>query len=79
MVRIFYALIALVGLGAAIANRRFATASHESSAKFFRRPVRQGSTESRFMTAWSRTLAVIVGLMLFVMGALGALGIIWQQ
>ncbi|WP_306214346.1 hypothetical protein [Actinoplanes sp. RD1] len=67
------------GLLAAINNRRFAEASHDSSAKVFGRPVREGSRESRFMNVWSRTIAVLVGSGLFVMGTLGTLGVIWES
>lgn len=79
MARILYGLIALMGLAAAVANRRFATASHDSSARFFGRRVRPCSTESRFLTAWSRILAIVAGLLMFVMGTLGALGVIWNR
>lgn len=79
MTRVFYVLIALAGLAAAIANRRFATASERSSAQHFGREIRPGSKEHRFMVIWSRTLAVLVGTTIFVLGILGALGIIWTD
>jgi hypothetical protein len=31
------------------------------------------------MAAWSRTLAVLVGTTIFLLGTLGALGVIWPQ
>lgn len=77
MVRIFYALIALGGLAAAFANRRFAVSAHDTSARYFGREVRPGSRESRFMTVYTRVLAIVVGLGMFVLGMLGALGVIW--
>lgn len=79
MVRVFYAAIALGGLAVVIGNRRFAASSHAASAKYFGRRVREGSAESRFMGAFSRVLAVVVGLVLFVGGTLAAFGLIEQE
>lgn len=79
MSRLLYVIIALAGLGAAIANRRFAEASHDSSERFFGRRIERGSAESRFMGVWTRVLAVVVGLALFAMGVLATLGVIWTD
>lgn len=79
MTRVFYAVIALGGIATVIANRHFAAASERTSDDVFGRPVRPGSARQRFMAAWSRTMAVVVGTTIFVAGTLGALGVIWPQ
>jgi hypothetical protein len=79
MGRLFYLVFVVVGLAAAVLNRRAAARAHENSARIFHRPLRPGSAESRFMTVFSRTLAVVVGLTMAVLGVLGATGVIWQN
>jgi hypothetical protein len=79
MERVLYAAVALGGLAAALANRHFAAAAHRSSARYFGRPLRPGSADARFMTIWSRSLTIVVGLGLAVLGTLGVLGVIWKS
>jgi hypothetical protein len=79
MVRIGHGLVAILGLAAALSNKRFARASTASSKEFFGRDVREGSREHKAMQVWSRTIAILVGTVMFVAGVLGVFGISWQE
>lgn len=79
MVRIGYALVAIFGVAAALSNKRFARASAASSKEFFGRNVREDSREHRAMQVWSRTIVILVGTAMFVIGVLGVFGISWEQ
>jgi hypothetical protein len=76
--RVVYGVIAIVGLGAIVADRRFARASADASRNSFGRDVRPGSREHKFMAAYSRIIAMAVGTTMFIAG-LGIFGIHWQR
>ena len=76
--RIMAAAIALVGLVAIAMNKRFARMSIISSREYFGIELPEGIRRYRFTIVYSRTIAIIVGLFMFVLGTLEALGIDWR-
>ncbi len=70
--------VAAMGLFAVIANKRFARASIVSSREFFGDRLPEGSRRYRFTIAYSRTIAIIAGSLMFVFGTLDVLGIDWR-
>lgn len=59
-------LVAAVGLGAALANKRFGEVSVETTRSFFGREL--SGTARSFMIAYSCGVAVVVGLGMAVFG-----------
>jgi hypothetical protein len=76
MTRVVAALVALIGIGAVVMNKRFGRASLDASRNFYGIKLPEGSRRQRFTVAYSRTLAVAIGSALAVMGALAAIGIL---
>ncbi|MCA2211673.1 hypothetical protein [Jidongwangia harbinensis] len=66
-------IVALAGLAIVILNRRFGRVAITNSREIFGRDIRKGTREYRVMVLYSRTLAVIVGSLMLILGTLDAL------
>jgi len=74
MDRLGLVFIALFGLFAVVANKKFADGSSRASRTYFGRDMREGSVS---YTA-ARVMTVVVGAALFVLGLLGVFGVIYN-
>ena len=77
MERVLHAVVAITGVAVIVARQRFVRSSARASRELFGRDVREGSREAAFQSAFTQVLAFVVGGALFVMGLLGAFGVIW--
>jgi hypothetical protein len=79
MDRVISTLVALIGLGLIITNRKFPDISMANSREIFGREIHEGSREHKFAIIFSRSLALFVGSVMLVFGTLDALMIDWRD
>jgi hypothetical protein len=77
--RLISGLVAVMGLIALLENKAFARSSVQSSSRYFGIDLREGTRAYRFNWVFSRTMASVVGTLLFVAGILGVAGIDWRD
>lgn len=77
--RVSAGVVAAIGLYAAVRNRYFAEASVATSRKHFGIHLREGSRAYRFNWIFSRTLTIVIGALMLILGGLGAIGIDWRE
>ncbi|MFI7543746.1 hypothetical protein [Actinoplanes sp. NPDC049599] len=78
MDRLINAACALLGAYAVVANRTFGQAGPANAKRHFGRDIPEGGREYRFLVAYGRTLAIVVGSLMLFFGTLGALGVDWR-
>jgi hypothetical protein len=69
---------AVLGAYAVVANRKFGQAGPTNSKRYFGRDIPEGGREYRFMVAYGRVLAIVVGSLMLFLGTLGAFGVDWR-
>ena len=73
MIRLVFGFVAALGVATVIANKWFAEVF--ASANLSSRSAQRSSRKHRLMTGYARTIAILVGGLLCVVGVLGAIGI----
>lgn len=73
------ALVALCGLAVIFFNKRFADASVKTSQEVFGISLREGTRAYKINRIYSRSLAILVGTVMFIGGTLGALRVDWRS
>jgi hypothetical protein len=76
MGRVFCGLIVFLGALAVLHNRRAVDLATRRSREQFGIEIRQGTRHHRFMTIFARTLNIVGGSALVVMGFLGMFGVL---
>jgi hypothetical protein len=77
--RLIAGCVAVMGLYGLLENEAFARSSVRTSSRYFGIDLRKGSRAYRFNWVFSRTMAIVVGTLMFVAGILGVAGFDWRD